>query len=222
MIKADALEAAPIVQRMAQQLAAVIPTFGRPGADARTALGDLYAQAYLLLRSDQVAAALNNAFIMVRDAGASYPQIEQVRQSIAAEQPQTLGATLIVNAGIELCLATQVEIVVSMTFVSRSDVDAMKAALDGPFESAIEIAADDMDQATFQSLTALYGAVTNHLVATARPLPQMLTYQFGQPMTALNIAYRLYADASRADEVRAENKIVHPAFCPVVGRALSA
>jgi prophage DNA circulation protein len=98
----------------------------------------------------------------------------------------------------------------------------MKAALDGPFESAIEIAADDMDQATFQSLTALYGAVINHLVATARPLPQMLTYQFGQPMTALNIAYRLYADASRADEIRAENKIVHPAFCPTVGRALSA
>jgi prophage DNA circulation protein len=222
MIKVDAVEATPIVQRMAQQLGTVIPAAGRPGADARTALGDLYAQAYLLLRSDQVAAAMNNVFILVRDAGASYQQIEQVRLSIAAEQPKTLGATLVVNAGIELCLATEVEIIVAMTFVSRDDVDAVKTALQQPFQDAIELAADDMDQATFQALAALYGAVTNHLVATARPLPQMLFYQFAQTMTTLNIAYRLYADASRADEVRAENKIVHPAFCPIVGRALSA
>jgi prophage DNA circulation protein len=35
------------------------------------------------------------------------------------------------------------------------------------------------------------------------------------------LAYRLYADASRADEIRAENKVVHPAFCPPTGIALS-
>jgi len=38
----------------------------------------------------------------------------------------------------------------------------------------------------------------------------------------LTIAYKLYSDASRADEVRAENKIVHPAFCPLVGYGLSS
>ena len=30
-----------------------------------------------------------------------------------------------------------------------------------------------MDQMTFQTLVALHGATTNHLVATARPLPRM-------------------------------------------------
>jgi prophage DNA circulation protein len=36
------------------------------------------------------------------------------------------------------------------------------------------------------------------------------------------MAYRLYTDASRADDVRDENKVVHPAFCPMTGLALSA
>jgi prophage DNA circulation protein len=35
------------------------------------------------------------------------------------------------------------------------------------------------------------------------------------------MAYKLYDDASRCDELRQENKVVHPAFCPPTGRALS-
>jgi prophage DNA circulation protein len=41
-------------------------------------------------------------------------------------------------------------------------------------------------------------------------------------MPSVALAHRLYADASRADELRNENKIVHPAFCLRDGRALSA
>jgi prophage DNA circulation protein len=36
------------------------------------------------------------------------------------------------------------------------------------------------------------------------------------------MAYKLYQDASRADEIRAENKTVHPAFAQATGIALSA
>jgi prophage DNA circulation protein len=59
------------------------------------------------------------------------------------------------------------------------------------------------------------------LIATARPLPRMLNFVFFEPLPSLVIAYRLYDDASRCDEVREENKIVHPAFCPQAGQALS-
>jgi prophage DNA circulation protein len=64
--------------------------------------------------------------------------------------------------------------------------------------------------------------MTNHLVQTALPLPRMLQYQFAQILPSLVMAYKLYDDASRADEVRDENKIVHPAFCPLAGEALSS
>ena len=84
-----------------------------------------------------------------------------------------------------------------------------------------EIAADDMDQMTYQALVRLHAAVTFFLVETARPLPRMLNFQFGAPMPTLVAAYRLYADAGRADELRAENKVVHPAFMRPFGKALS-
>ena len=77
-------------------------------------------------------------------------------------------------------------------------------------------------QGTFQTLVALHGSVTNHLVATARPLPRMTHFEFFEPLPSLVMAYRLYDDASRCDELREENKVVHPAFCPMAGRALSA
>ena len=79
-----------------------------------------------------------------------------------------------------------------------------------------------MDQMTFQTLVALHGSVTNHLVTTARPLPRMLNFQFFEPLPSLVMAYKLYDDASRCDELREENKVVHPAFCPMTGQALSA
>ena len=78
-----------------------------------------------------------------------------------------------------------------------------------------------MDQATFQALIRLHGALTNHLVATALPLPQMVQYQFFSILPSLVVSHKLYADAARADEVVAENRIVHPAFCPLLGQALS-
>ena len=222
MQKVDAAEAAGIVARMMTALIATVPPVGRIGSDARTAISDVRVTALLLLRADALGPPLNTAFVAARVAGASLPELEGVRRSVTAETPKTLGGVLVQNCGIELCLATEAEIIADMTFSSRQDVDALKLSLQAPFQDAIEIAADDMDQETFQALTALYAAVTNHLVATARPLPQMLRYQFAQTMTTLTIAHRLYADAGRADQVRNENKIVHPAFCPLNGVALSS
>jgi prophage DNA circulation protein len=78
-----------------------------------------------------------------------------------------------------------------------------------------------MEQMVYQSLLSLHGAVVFHLYATAKPLPQMLDFQFAAIRPTLVQSYRLYADASRADELREENKVVHPAFAPRQGRALA-
>ncbi|MGY4403938.1 hypothetical protein [Bradyrhizobium sp. USDA 3315] len=109
-----------------------------------------------------------------------------------------------------------------MSFVSRQDVVAIKNGLQQPFADAEEIAADDMDSMSCQALVRLHAAITNHLIETARPLPRMLKHRFADVLPILVLAYRLYDDASRADEVRDENKIVHPAFSPITGQALSA
>ncbi|MBR0753513.1 hypothetical protein JQ604_15095 [Bradyrhizobium jicamae] len=222
MKRLDAEEAAPIVDRMLAQLLATVPSKGRLGSDARTAIGDTRANAFKLCISDTLGPPLDQCFELARLAGTSSTQINHVREQIEQEAPATLGGALVMNCGIRLCLATQCHIIASMSFVSRQDVDALKQQLLQPFQDAEEIAADEMDQMTFQALVALHGTVTNHLVATARPLPRMLNYQFFEPLPSLVMAYKLYDDASRCDELRAENKIVHPAFCPMAGQALSS
>ena len=89
------------------------------------------------------------------------------------------------------------------------------------FDQAEEVAADEMVLTVYKELVALHAAVTFHLYETARPLPQMLVYRFAIPRPTLVLSYRLYDTASRADELRGENKIVHPAFAPREGRAMA-
>jgi prophage DNA circulation protein len=222
MKRTDATEAAPIVDRMLANLIATVPAKGRAGSDARTAISDTRANAFKLCIQDALGPPLLRCFTLTWQAGASMQQIDVVRQAVEQEAPTTLGGQLVQNAGIRLCLASEARIIAAMTFVSRQDVDAIKAQMHQPFFDAQETAADDMDQATFQALVRLNGAMVNHLVATARPLPRMLNFQFFEPLPSLVMAYKLYDDASRCDELRDENKIVHPAFCPPTGQALSS
>lgn len=222
MDKADAKEAMTIVQRVLDNLSKTIVMAGRIGADARSVLGSTRLNAYDMLRSDQIGPPLDQCFELCRLAGATFWEIEQVRVLTGLEKPVTLGATLIVNTCVEFCLATEGRIISDMTFVSRTDVENVQSTIQTPFNDAEELAADDMDQEAYMALVKLHAAITNHLVTTARPLPRVLNYAFASPQPSLTLAYRLYSDASRADEVRDENKIVHPAFCPYQGQALSA
>jgi prophage DNA circulation protein len=112
-------------------------------------------------------------------------------------------------------------IISSMQFTSRQDVDAKKAEMNVAFEDAIEIAADEMAQMTYQRLVSLHAAVTFYLIETARPLPRMVRYRFFSILPSLAVAHKLYYDSSRADQLRVENKVVHPAFMRLIGRALS-
>jgi prophage DNA circulation protein len=50
----------------------------------------------------------------------------------------------------------------------------------------------------------------------------MVTYSFTTRMPSLWMVQRLYTDASRNDELIAENKPIHPLFMPSSGVALSA
>jgi prophage DNA circulation protein len=222
MEKPDAVEAEQILQRLLMNLLGAILDKGQPGILAKVIIGFTSANALSLLYYDQVWQPLDSCFDRVRQAGAMLPQMEKVRVLLDAEAPKTLGATLLRDLGIQLALAQQGKIISTMTFRSRQDVDDLLLAIQAPFEKAEEIAADTMDPMVYRNLVALRAAVVNHLVSTARPLPSMLSYQFAKVLPSLVISQRLYGDASRYDEIRNENKVVHPAFCPPSGEALSS
>jgi prophage DNA circulation protein len=222
MLKADVAEAQPIVVATLNVLLAWAPTSGRPGADLRTAIGDTLANLTSLLQYDAIAGSLIRCFDLAYSNGIQLYQIESVRRTAAAQTATLVGSIMTKNTLIELALATAGYVISDTTFVSRDDVDQLKLTINTAFEDMEEEIADEMDAMTWRAILKLHAAMTMHLVATARPLPRMLEYHFNVVLPSVVLAHRLYADAGRADELRNENKIVHPAFCPTDGRALSA
>lgn len=221
MLRIDADEAVPIAQRLLNNLSQIIPDKGLAGSAARSAIGAIYADLESLLTSEEIGPDLAAAFELVRKTGCTLAQMETVRVQTSAEAPRTLGATLFCDYAIQMCLAEEALIIGAMDFVSRQDVEALLPAVQLAFDPSVETAADTMDPMVYRGLVALQASVVNYLVQTARPLPNMVSYQFAQVLPSIVISYRLYGDASRYDEIRQENKVVHPAFCPTVGMALS-
>jgi prophage DNA circulation protein len=222
MQKSDMQEAAPIMQRSITALLAAVPTSGRPGADFRTACGSLIANAASLIYTDTAGPPLQACFDLSRLAGATQAQLATVRNQTLTETPVTVGANMITGSIIEMCLATEGRVIADMTFTSREDVDALKLQMNTIFAEVEEYLADAMDQMSYRAAVQLHSGIIQYLVQTARPMPRMLSFAFAQSMPTLVMANRLYADATRADELRAENKVVHPAFMLPIGVALSA
>jgi len=148
-------------------------------------------------------------------------QMNDVCSVAAAHSPQLVGAIVVRDACIELALVEMANIIAGMTFVSRLDVDRVREVVNASYDIVEEEVADQMDSIAYRALIGLHAAIIAHLTATARPLPQLLYFRFGNIIPTLVVAQKLYADAGRADELRRENKVVHPAFTLPTGRALS-
>lgn len=222
MQKADAAEATPIMTRAIIALLAAAPSRGRPGIDLRKACGYLQAYAVTLIPDDAAGPPLADCFALAVKAGITQKQLSSVRATVLAETPITIGGILIRDSSIEMCLAAEARVIADMVFVNRDDVEQLKRDMNEAFATAEEAAADVMDQMTYRALAALHAAVTFHLIETARPLPRMLNFAFAQSMPTLVTAHRLYYDSALADELRNENRVVHPAFMLPTGRGLSA
>lgn len=221
MIKVDTEEAATITRAVLGAILDVTPTKGRPGADLRTAIGDFNANALQIIQYDHSGPPLAAIFELTRKGGASLANLAHVREVAAGFAPASLGAILMRNSLVTLSLGTEARIIADTTFTSRNAVEAVREDMNEAFGAMQDAASDDMDSLTYRALITLHAAVTDHLVTTQRPLPVMLNFQFAVPAPLLVFAYRLYDDAARADELREENKVVHPLFARPFGRALS-
>jgi prophage DNA circulation protein len=221
VLKPDLTEAEGVVQRTLTNLLGVINDKGSTGVNAKVIVGWVAANSLSLLYYDQMGEPLDACFESVRQTGTTVVQMEEVRRSLTAESLVTSGASMIRDRSIQMALAQEAKIISAMTFTSRQDVDDLIVHLKEPFDSAEETAANTMDATDYQAIISLRSSIVNYLVQTSRPLPSMLAYQFAKTLPSLVISHKLYGDASRYDEIRAENKIIHPAFCPPLGQALS-
>lgn len=194
---------------------------GSAGSDLRRACGDMKANAEVYIITNVIGPKLSACFMQARVTGATMDEFNRIRATIIAEPAVSLVAVLIKQACVAFCLQQMSVVIAGMIFTSREDVDAVRGEVNVAFDQAEEVAADEMALVVYRTLISLHAAVTFHLYETARPLPQMLQFRFGAPRPTLIQSYRLYADAGRADQLREENKVVHPAFAPREGRALA-
>jgi prophage DNA circulation protein len=222
MIKTDAVEAQKILDPVLVSLLSWAATTGRAGSALRTMVGDVRAYAMPLLQNDMIELPLMTCFNLAVATGINIYQVETVRRTAAAQPAVSVGAIMTKDTLIQIALATAGVVIANMTFTSRQDVDQIRNAVNVAFAEIEEILADQMDAMSWRAVIKLHAAIIHHLVETARPLPRMLNYRFADSLPSVVLAHRLYADASRADELVKENKIVHPGFCLRQGQALSS
>jgi prophage DNA circulation protein len=176
--------------------------------------------AQAILMADDAGAYLENIYRLAQINGVTIAQMDYIRSVAAAQTANTPGGILIRDSLVLYALATEGLIIAAMTFVSRDQVDQVRAVVFAGFAPMEETIADAVDPMAYQTLIACRAAIVHHLTQTAMPLPRLISFQFAAPLTTLVAAYRLYADAGRADELIAENHVVHPAFMRPTGRAL--
>ena len=218
----DTNEAVGVLQTALGSLQAAVPgQSGRTGAAFRFSCGDLLAVAPTLIPAAAIGAPLRACFDQAVAAGATLNGLVAVRNAILAMS--LTGQPAIAVAGACYCLAMGSEgsILATTTFVSSADALTSLVVFQAAVGLAQDWALDNHLSAQYQALLALGAAVARDLQTRAAPLPRLTTYSFPRGTSSLVLAYRLYGDANRANELRAEGQIIHPAFMPASGSALS-
>ena len=104
---------------------------------------------------------------------------------------------------------------------SYDDTVTMRTNICARFDTEIEAAADAGDGQSYLGLRDLRSAIVAQLNTEGADLPHLASFTFRRSLPALTIAYRLYADAARADALIARVQPVHSAFMPVSFQALA-
>ena len=115
--------------------------------------------------------------------------------------------TVSITAGIEQQVATPVtrpEVPVA------SDVTQLRDALNDVLWQAALVA----DYEHFERIEAVRKRMREHLTAVARSGVNLVDMTPKESVPAVVLAFRLFADATRGDEIVARNGISHPGFLP--------
>ena len=195
---------------------------GLPGAEFRRLAGHAIDDAGALILNEGFAQALIDLFEGATNASITVSWFDRVLAQLFAEDPKFDLAIRTCHACIVFALAEVSRILTTTQFVNREDVDTALQKLRDNYEEAKEIIADEMDSGSYYTVVEMQATITRHLVKTALPLPRIIEVTLPEPMPTLAISQFLYAEADRAEEIAAENRVIHPAFALPDLKVLSA
>jgi len=167
-----------------------------------------------------------DGFGLVTETGLPIIGAQAVTIAITSTAPIGLAITGLQTAVAALCrraaLTSLARACADYTPTSSDDALGVCVLVVDLFDAEIQVAADAADDASYQALRQLRTSVVSDLVTRAAQLPSLVLVQTPVPMPALALAYRLYRDATRADDLTARSGAQHPAFLPVEFKVLSA
>ncbi|MFT9385520.1 hypothetical protein [Acetobacter sp.] len=103
---------------------------------------------------------------------------------------------------------------------SYNDALTLRAQVAQAFDGEIMAAADAYQDATYQALRTLRTTVLIDITTRGAQLAALVDVTTAAPDSVLPLAYRLYGDATRADELISRADPVHPSFMPTSFKAL--
>jgi prophage DNA circulation protein len=105
---------------------------------------------------------------------------------------------------------------------SYEDAHRLRDMVADAIEVEMLAAADNGEDAAYGALKSLRVAVIQDLTTRGATLPTVITVRTASPLPSLVLAYRLYGDASRAEQLANAARAPHPAFLPTSIQALAA
>jgi prophage DNA circulation protein len=106
--------------------------------------------------------------------------------------------------------------------LSYQDAVELRCEIAAALDVEITAAGDAGDDNSYTALKTLRAAVIQDLTTRAASLPLVITVTLQSNMPSLVVAYRVYRDASRSDEIAAETNVIHPAFMPTSMQILAS
>lgn len=218
----EAVELDGIINRLLDDLSTSITSqTGRDGVELRHKIGDIRSNYNSMISDGTFSTELLSCFQTALTANVKLSGLFIVHQGLFQETPVGEISAAVVQMGILFCLSTESRLIVKMEFTSRDDVEAMMNKMRDVFDIARVLSADAKDTTPYQKLTILAGDLISHLSNVARPLPRMVSFVMSTSFPSVTLSQRIYYKADRAEEIVAENKIIHPAFCLREIRGLS-
>ena len=104
---------------------------------------------------------------------------------------------------------------------SYNDAATVRTEIVDAIDAEILVAGDEGDDASYLALRSLRSAVSADLTARGANLADIVTVTVGASLPALVLAYSLYGDASRSDELIRRANPNDPCYMPLTFQALS-
>lgn len=120
-----------------------------------------------------------------------------------------------------LGLVVYADAVLRAEYVSRPDGVTARGNVAQRFEAELYSLGSDVSSELYLAIDDLRARVIDYLSHRINDLAPVITIETARMLPSLFLAWRLYADPGRSDELVGRNRVVHPSFMPQVISALS-